>query len=212
MFKRLFPRKHDASLDSVTFDCVRYRYQGEADGRRTWFTPEGDGVGLFFFPKTPDLPAGARSATEVRDFYRRLIGDEPTRILEFNLLDLDGVRCVWLLLKVPQEPHGMSYVGSITVPFAGFSFVVKMQCAERGNTGARETVLFLNRQQDGTVATDENGKITGDWNPDHERNDVLFPDHPVSRLRREFACIRDSLRINEQTKSERRFELPGEPI
>jgi len=36
--------------------------------------------------------------------------------------------------------------------------------------------------------------INGDWNPDAKQHDEWFPDHPLARLRREFANIQRSLR------------------
>jgi len=34
----------------------------------------------------------------------------------------------WMVLKIPRQPHGITYLGSLTIPFAEFSFVIKMQC------------------------------------------------------------------------------------
>jgi len=36
----------------------------------------------------------------------------------------------------------MNYLGSLAIPFAEFSFILKIQCAERGITGIRETFLL----------------------------------------------------------------------
>jgi len=115
-----------------------------------------------------------------------------------------------MILKVPRQPHGMDYVGSLTIPFAEFSFVIKMQCEERGITGMREAALFLLTQKEGTVTLTPGGTLVGDWNTDDERHDASFPDHPVSRLRRNFSHIIHTLRIDEATQGRPRFELPTE--
>lgn len=37
------------SLASVTFDASGFDFQGERDGAQTWYTPAGDGLGVFYF-------------------------------------------------------------------------------------------------------------------------------------------------------------------
>jgi|GEM_PF-2001091 hypothetical protein len=210
MFSRLFKRKSKASLDSIRFDASRHRYAGEGDGQRTWFTPEGDGIGLFFFPEPPDLPAQARTAAELQEFYRGRICNEQVRMVEFRLPQVADLTGIWMVLKIPSKPHGMTYIGSLTLPFAAFSFVIKMQCEEHGITGVREAALFLKAGHQGKPIVDADGKFTEEWNPDDECHDAGFPDHPVSRLRREFAHIRATLHIEENTRHEKRFALPTE--
>lgn len=212
IFDRFLNRKTKASLDSVSFDTTRYQFEGEVDGQRTWFTPEGDGIGLFFFPMPPDLPPGAQSSSELREFYRGLVCKDEVQMIEFRLLPVAGVSSIWMVLKIPAKPHGMTYLGSLTIPFAGFSFVVKMQCEEQGVTGLRETALFLKGQKEGSVTLGADGKFAGDWSPDDPRFDDMFPDHPLSRLRREFGHIVASLQIQEATKKERPFPLPQEAV
>jgi hypothetical protein len=200
----------NASLQSIAFDTTRYRAEGESADKRVWFTPDGDGVGLYFFNKPPDIPARLPSAAALRQLYENALREGPMQMAEFRVETLDGVACIWMVLKTLQQPHGMTYLGSITIPFADFSFVLKMQCTERGVTGMREAALVLKGQMDGSVTIAEDGKFAGDWNPDDARHDVLFPHHPVSRLRREFTHIKQSLRIDEHTKREIPFPLPAD--
>ena len=207
-FNRIFKHQPNASLDSVSFDVARYRYEGEANGHRVWFTPDGDGIGLFFFPKPPDLPSNAHTSAELQEFYRGRVGNDKVKIIEFGLPSVADIRCIWMVLKIPREPHGMMYVGSLTIPFAEFSFVLKIQCEEQGITGIRETALFIKAKQEGAVTFAADGTLAGDWNPDDPSHDAKFPDHPLSRLRREFACIMATLQVKDITKYEKRFELP----
>jgi len=92
---------------------------------------------------------------------------------------------------------------------SAFWFIIKMQCDERGITGIREAALLLTAQQEGKVTITPDGKVAGDWNPDDQRHDEKFPDHPVSRLRREFGSIKETLRIHDTIKHEKRFDLPA---
>ena len=88
------------------------------------------------------------------------------------------------LIKSPQEGHGYTYLGSFTIPFRDFSFVVKCQCMERGTTGIREAILTEIAFQSGAMTLDAAGKVTGGLDCDAVEHDPRFPQHPLSRLRR----------------------------
>src|SRR5262249_50068884 len=82
MFGWLFKRRGGAaaakpSLDAAGFDAAGYELQGEPEpGRvRVWHTPEGDGLGLYFFPIPPDLPR-ASTVDDLAAFYRGRLGDD----------------------------------------------------------------------------------------------------------------------------------------
>lgn len=83
-----------------------------------------------------------------------------------------------------------------------------MQCAEQGTTGMREAALLAKALKIGTVTVGENGQIRGDWNPDSDEYDELFPNHPLSRLRREFTNLRQTLYIDGAVKKSKPFPLP----
>ncbi len=208
----LFSRKPcgnpHASIESVSFDTTRYRFNGEANGQRIWYTPDGDGMGLSFFPVPPNLPRQAKTTAELQGFYRRSIGNQQVKVVEFRLLEVANVASIWMVLGIPQLSGAVIYVGSLTIPFAEFSFVIKMQCEERGTTGVREAILLDKALRTGAVTVDAGGKLKGDLNSDDARHDNQVPNHPLSRLRREFALIIASLQIQEATQREKRFELP----
>src|SRR5262249_15378459 len=140
------------SLDAVRFDTTGYESGGEPrPGQvRVWFTPDGDGLGLYLCPVPPDLPP-ARAVEELRAFYARSLEASGGRLVETAVLTVGGCAAVRVVFKAPQQPSGMTYVGSVTVPFRDFSFVVKVQCEERGTTGLREAVLLDRRLRAGDV-------------------------------------------------------------
>jgi len=102
----------------------------------------------------------------------------------------------------------MTYVGSITIPFRDFSFVVKIQCPERGTTGVREAVLFQKQFSAGKVKLGPDRKIAGDWNPDDEQYDPQFPQHPISRVRKVLRRIEATCAVDAKTRTAARFVLP----
>ena len=97
----IFGQRPPASPDSVTFDVSRYEFQGDRDGARVWFLPEGGGVGLYVFLRGPDLPA-AVSTEALREFYTAQMGGR-LQVIECRILPLDGVRGIWLIAKGPDE-------------------------------------------------------------------------------------------------------------
>lgn len=197
------------SLDGVSFDAAGYDPRGEPEPGRTrvWWTPAGDGLGLFLFPLAPDLPR-VDSVNALREFYTGRAA--PHRIVEVAIVEGGGLPLVMTILKQAQEPSGMTYIGSLTLPFRDFSFVLKVQCVERGTTGMREAVLLARRFAAGDLigAGGELGLHGRGWNPDSAEFDAEFPDHPVSRLRRIIDQVRGSLRVDPMTARCPRFPLP----
>jgi hypothetical protein len=211
------------SLDSIKFDAGNFTLHGEEDGVRIWFTAAGDGIGLHYFPIPPDIPAALKSLEDVRWAYRKLTVGSGNAIIEVETPIVDGCEAVRTIIKVPQQPHGMSYLGSVTLPFRDFSYVIKVQCEERGITGLRDSEVLDELLGTGEVRLDtegEEGRLLG-WMQDpydasiastFARNraeapeyDVRFPEHPLSRLRSILNHIQDTLRVGNEIRREPGF-------
>jgi hypothetical protein len=210
------------SLDSVTFDTTGLRLEDESGESRVWRSPAGDGVGLYHIPLRPDIGADLQSIDEVRRFYRVTVADSGGAIIEVDTRTLSGCTAVRVIVKVQQQqqqqPHGMTYVGSITLPFRDFSFVAKAQCEERGTAGVRDSVVMDEALREGRVMIDAETQLLQGWMCDpydstlgggFHRNlseapeyDERFPDHPLSRLRRIMRQIESTLSLADEMRSE----------
>src|SRR4051794_26410010 len=191
----IFARRASASLDSVTFDACGYQLQGDRDGARVWFLPDGGGVGLYFFPRQPDLPMGASSVKELRYSYTAQMGGK-LQVVECKVLPLDEVPSIWLIAKgLDEQTRAAVYLGSLTIPFRDFSFVVKIQCGEQGVTGMRETLLIAEALRKGTGHVEGGRFVPDGWSFDDEQFDDKVPKHPLSRVRRELRHIASSVRV-----------------
>jgi hypothetical protein len=203
----IFGQRPPASPDSVTFDVSRYEFQGDRDGARVWFLPEGGGVGLYFFFRRPDLPA-AVSTEALREFYTAQMGGR-LQVVECRVVPLDGVRGIWLIAKgLDEQTRGAVYLGSLTVPFRDFSFVIKIQCSEQGVTGMREALLVEEAVRKGTGRVEGDQLVPIGWSFDDAQFDDRLPQHPLSRVRRELRSVASSVRIEPKVRAEPRFELP----
>ena len=196
------------SLDFVSFDTTDLRFDRTEAGRKVWVTPGGDGVSLYFFDKPPDLPAGLTSPEQSGDFYRPMLRASPAKLVEVGTTAVSACPAVRLIIKAPQQPHGMTYVGSLTVPFRDFSFVLKAQCQEHETAGVREAVLFDRLLASGRVALNEAGQVSGQWNPDDAQYDAEFPKHPLSRLRALLKRMETTCTVDAETLTQPRFPLP----
>src|SRR5438093_1256568 len=140
------------SLDSIRFNTAGYRFEGEPQPRdvRVWFTDDGDSVALYLFRVPPDLPR-VQTVDELRAWYARGLQASGGQLVETSVLRLADCAGVRVIFKVPQQLSGLTYVGSLTIPFRAFSFVVKVQCEEQGLTGFREAALLNGRLAAGDV-------------------------------------------------------------
>jgi hypothetical protein len=196
------------SLDSVTFDLTGLTSDGERNGVRVWFTEDGDPVTLHYFPGPPPIPVDLSDLDAVRDFYRTTAMRGGAAIIEVDTIAVQGCTAVRTIVKRPQAPHGITYVGCITIPFPSFSLVLKIQCAEYGTTGIRDAVVADELIGQGRLALDPR---VGGWMQDpydpslrdgFRRNlsedakyDARFPTHPLSRLRPRLARLQDTIQL-----------------
>ena len=124
-------------------------------------------------------------------------------MVEVSLTRFDNCGAIRTIAKLPQASSGFTYVGSLTIPFRAFSFVLKVQSEERGLTGLREAVL-TDRQiaVDGTPA----------FNADDESFDSEFSQHPISRVRRALDHVTRTARVDAKIKALPAFTLPSSAI
>jgi hypothetical protein len=211
-------------LDEIKFDttnCVPY---SESPGVRVWQTPAGDGVVLRLCPLPPDIGASLASLDQLRSYYRTLAESAGVGVIEVESRLLDRCPGVRTVMKVAQQPRGRSFFGTLTLPFRKFSYVIKIECEERGWTGARETVVFDRMLGTGEVVLDRDGAITGwaddPYDPDNRtpmvRNrgerpeyDVMFPDHPLSRARAMLGRIERTLQVSGRVRGQPPFVFPS---
>jgi hypothetical protein len=205
-------------LDFITFNTDELELQGDKENVRVWHTQAGDGAGLYYFALAPNIQADLEFEDEVRRFYRPTIKDSSLGMIQVDTITVDGVPAIKTIFKTPQQPTGMTYIGSITIPFRDFSYVVKIQCPERGTTGIREAII-LNRE---SIDSSDIESFFDKWAQDPydafiksplmrnraeaEEYDAQFPDHPLSRARSFLNQVQQTLQVAEQIKTKPSFK------
>ena len=204
---RLFGKKKvQDPMSRLNLEEKSLKYEGTKNGVRVWYTADGDGIGLHYFGIPPDLPREQPTIEAFCTQYRAAIQAEVVEVRIQKVADLLIVRTIG---KVAQSPTGMTYVGSYTIPFRDFSYVIKIQCEEREMTGIREAILVDKGLKSGDITTDDSGNIVRNLVPDDEVYDKDFPNHPLSRCRRGLCMIASSLCLSEELKRHPRFALPN---
>lgn len=175
------------SASSITLPLVGWT--AVPDGADAWTNASGDVLSTHFFDLKPDLPAAlSADLSRNRAYYRKILGDNGA-IVEVERITAAGHQALRTIIKLKQEPTGMTYVAAVTVPFEECSFVARVQCMETGVTGLRDTIVAMKLDAIGA-----DGWMRDPYDASY-RNPVLsnrsdevewdvFPDHPLSRARR----------------------------
>jgi hypothetical protein len=124
--------------------------------RQLWLNTFNDVLELRAFALKPDIPVRLTNARALRAFYDAGAAAQNAEVVELEVRDVRGIPSIWLVLTQPAKPRGTQYVGSLTLPFAHGSFVMKIQAIE---------VLAVRQSDDPAL-------------------DATFPDHALSRVRR----------------------------
>lgn len=196
----------DHRLSHIELADGSFSYEGVSDGVRVWTSPDGDPIGLFLLNAPPDLP---RAQASVEAFSRQYRSRVDADFVELDIDEVDGVRVVRTIAKVPQSLFGMTYVGTITFPFRNFSYVLKIVCEEVGITGVREAIILNKALARDDNSASESAAASGDLDPDSEAYDSDFPDHPLSRCRRSMGLIETSACVSDQIRQMDTLALPS---
>jgi hypothetical protein len=145
--------------------------------RQLWLNAFNDVLELRAFAITPDIPVRLRDARALRAFYDAGAAAQNAEVIELELHDVRGVPSLWLVLTQPAKPRGTQYVGSITLPFARGSFVMKIQGIE----------VLTGRESDDPAL------------------DATYPDHALSRVRRALREFEETVLIDPMLEREERF-------
>jgi len=169
-----------------------------------------------FFDHHCGLPIDDLAA--LRDSIRVYANERGGGLISCDLLEEKGVPLIRIVEKMPMQPHGMAYEGTLYVAGKDTTFIFRTVCLERGTTGARDNSVLAICFSQGVVQFDPKTKSMAGWTRDpydpggvypsmpnlseDERYDSQFPDHPLSRCRRLLRKLETSLQFDEEFLAE----------
>lgn len=190
-------KKQKTTINSISIPNFGWEQVKDEAGIQQWInSAQTIALSINFFDSKPDLP----TATDIhilRKFYRNQIVAHHGGLILADLMDLKDYSVIKTIFKIPQNPTGITYLASLTIPFKSCSYVVKIQAAEVGTTGMRDTVVADQLLKEGKISFDEDGFkgwFLDPYDPSFEEGtrmniseeveyDAMFPEHPLSQAR-----------------------------
>jgi hypothetical protein len=172
-----------------------------------------------YFDKPPEIAVALSDVHKIRFVYRSLANQSGAGLISADVIKVGGLECIQTIFKMLQPNRGVVYIGSLTFPFAEFSYVIKVQCIEIGFTGVREAFVMEKLLKEKTPI-DESGNIKG-WEQDpyepeenfpfmpnlaeSEEYDSVFPMHALSRARRTLKQVCQTVSFDQEIRQAAAF-------
>lgn len=208
---KLFRRKKN-NIDLISIPDFGWKKQKNTTNLIQWINPEQTmSLSLNYFNLEPDLPS-LKDINLVRDFYREQIVQYNGGLIQVDLLNIRDYKVIKTIFKIPQEPTGMVYLASLTIPFKNSSYVIKLQAPEVGTTGLRDSLIAGKLMQSGDIEIGENGFenwFSDPYNNEYSKGTLMnkseelkydndFVEHPLSQARKIITEIINNIEFNNE--------------
>ncbi len=209
-------------LDLISVETEHSQPDELGNNKKVFYLNDYDDLSINFFDLPPDITAKNDTDVELQNNYRKVAYESGAAIIEVKKVKLGAFDSIKTIFKFPMQPHGMAYIGSYTIPFKNFSYVVKVQCIEQGTTGIRDNTIFELMIRNGKVKLNPEKHIAEGWMKDpydesvhlplmmnlseSEEFDSQFPEHPLSRMRKFLKHIEETIKIDDSLLNEPKFE------
>lgn len=204
-------------LGAVSVDVTGWTPGQSDSSRQTWYQP-GASLWLCYFPIPPDLPHAVGDYDALHRELERSAGQGDMAVIETDWVDVvQDVVAAQIVLKGRMAQGPATYIGSLIVPFADRSWVIRMQAVEGSPTGLRASLWLdsylgqggdLNVLESARPGEPAGGDATGGArrtpSDDLEWDDIV-PGHPPSRVRAWLPTCRQNLRLDPEVLSLARF-------
>lgn len=197
-------------VSDVEIDTNDFELAADKEKMRGWLTPSGDAV-MFFLETIPsDLPFGKNTMKEFTASLEEELSSHNVSLVEGATSVLDGYRGFTYIIRYPQQGGGIGYSGDVSIPFREHYYHYRIECKERGITGARESKALVDALIEGRAQEDKDGLVQIVSGPNYEdkKYDEIFPGHPLSRVRKLIGHVHKTLSTSDKLAS---FEKPDWP-
>ena len=184
-----------------------------------WINPEKTiSISINYFDKKPDLPL-LKDMKVVRSFFRGQILEQNGGLIQVDLTNLDKYQGIKTIFKMPQEPSGIVYLASLTIPFKDCSYVVKIQAPEMENIGIRDSVIEDRLKTNGRIVNENQSYQQLSVDPYLETftkgtlmtkaedvlYDIEFKDHPLTVARKLLAEIETKITFKPELEKLKKY-------
>lgn len=213
-------RRNKITIKSISIPDFGWNLEKNNSGIIQWINAEQTmALSVNFFDLQPDIPT-SKNIEVLRDFYRTQIAAANGGLVEVELIQLNGIDVVRTIFKIPQEPSGMTYLASLTIPFKNYSYVVKIQAPEVGATGMRDSSIAMKLMSKGEISIGEEGyegwaadpydsefKVGALMNKSEAvEYDEQFPNHPLSQVRQLLPKLEQEIHFSEAVLKTDKFK------
>jgi len=221
LFRKRSIEGEEPSIDSIRFDTSAWELRERTETKMFWVNKGGDALSFVFVQEQNDLPA-LSDIGGLRDYARETATSDGKvgGIVSAEVVEMQGLPAFKFIYKYEHLP-AYGYTGMVIFPFGRFCYVVAISSIERGITGARDAYVTAQLAESGKLEIEEFeepassgsiGRIKGwfrdPYEPeykgyilrsiaDDEKYDSLFPEHPLSKVRKSLERIQDSLSYDE---------------
>ena len=185
-------------ITAISFPNFDWNIKKENSEIRQWMNTEQTmALSINYFDQKPDIPS-VKNIDIVRNYYREQISKVQGGLIQVDVVEIQSRKAIKTIFKMPQQPTGVVYLASLTIPFKNCSYVIKLQAPEIGFTGMRESVIQDKLMNNGQLTFGADG--FGGWAYDpYDSNyktgtrmnkseesiyDPEFKSHPLSQARK----------------------------
>ena len=209
-------RASGSVLHSVQFDTKGWILAKRRRNSLEWRNADGDTLRACVDSTLPATLSGLSDRDSLRAFYREEAIRHGGGIVCAEIVQAGGIRSVKVINKYERSMY--AYDGTLIIPFKNAQYTVTIHSFERSTTGEREALVTSQLVERGELeiesgaAPGEPGRIKGwfqdPYDPsyqgraiysmsDDDRVDALFPNHPLSKIRKCLGQIRATLAIDQ---------------
>lgn len=216
---KLFSRKK-ATINSISIPTSGWIIEQDNKKIKQWINPEQTiALSINYFDIDPDLPS-IRKLDVIRDFYRNQISQQNGGLIQVDVVELGNYEAIKTIFKIPQEPSGVVYLASLTIPFKNCSYVIKLQAPETEMTGERDSAIAARLIQEGKISIGENGYknwFSDPYDSAFDKGtlmnksekiiyDIGFENHPLTQARKLISQIEGEIEFKPKLEKLSKFE------
>lgn len=215
-----FFKRNKSSINSIVIPDLGWEEVAKTKNIIQWINPEKTiSISLNYFDKAPDLPS-LKDIKVIRSFYRGQIIEQNGGLIQVDFSESEKqYSVIKTIFKIPQQPSGIVYLASLTLPFKDCSYVIKIQAPEIEMIGSRDSIIADKLMQEGKINNNEYSyeNLTSDpylksfkkgtlmTKSEESIYDSDFENHPLTLARKLMTEIEQRIELKSEIKKLRRF-------